>query len=335
MIRLLTSKFDDFSLFLGPARLRAIFLLIATTGLGSLVLNAFSGDWVTPTQTLLLAVASIGTIIIVVGKMEPEDRGRWLALLLPAFGAVLLGLTVLPQYILALTGAGLGWIVAGLFFFRSRGPMEYQQAVKHLRKSEFAEAVKVMDILIKQQPRDPNHYRFRAELLRVWGRLDRAKRDYQKMVELEPKSAVAYNGLAEVLLQAGDYEAARTAGLRAAELAPGEWVALYNLGMIEDRMALSKEAIEHVNAALALKVPDARHRLLMYLYLARANARLGDIVGAQAAANEVRKHKNGLEEWQKILQSEQAETLRDALGEDVAAAAELAKAKSDVMALAS
>ncbi len=200
MIRLLTSKFDDFSLFLGPARLRSLFLVIAATGLLSLMLNAFSGDWVTPAQTLLLAVALVGATIIVVGKMEPEDRGRWLALLLPAFGAVLLGLTVLPQYILALSGAAAGWIVAGLFFFRSRGPMEYQEAVKHLRKSEFAEAVKVMDILIKQQPRDANHYRFRAELLRVWGRLDRAKRDYQKMVELEPKSAVAYNGLAEVLL---------------------------------------------------------------------------------------------------------------------------------------
>lgn len=335
MIRLLTSKFDDFSLFLGPARLRTLFLVIAATGLGSLILNSFSGDWVTPAQTLLLAVALVGTIIIVVGKMEPEDRGRWLALLLPAFGAILLGLTVLPQYILALTGAAAGWIVAGLFFFRSRGPMEYQQAVKHLRKSEFAEAVKVMDILIKQQPRDPNHYRFRAELLRVWGRLDRAKRDYQKMVELEPKSAVAHNGLAEVLLQAGDYEGARLAGLRAAELAPGEWVALYNLGMIEDRMALSQDVINHLDEALALKVPDARHRLLMFLYLARANARLGNKDAAQAAANEVRRHKNGLEEWQKILQSDQAQTLRDALGEDMVAAAELAKARSDVMALVS
>lgn len=335
MIRLLTSKFDDFSLFLGPARLRALFLVIAVTGLGSLVLNAFSGDWVIPAQTILLGVALVGAVVIIVGKMEPEDRGRWLALLLPAVGALVLGFTVLPQYILALTGAAAGWIVAGLFFFRTRGPMEYQQAVKHLRKNELGEAVKVMDILIKQQPRDSSHYRFRAELLRIWGRLDRAKRDYQKMIELEPNSAIAYNGLAEVQLQAGNYEGAREAGLRAAELAPGEWVALYNLGMVEDRLALSQDVITHLNAALALKVPDARHRLLMYLYLARANARLGNAEAAQAAVAELRRHKNGLEEWQKILASEQAQTLRDALGEDVAAATELAKPKSDVMALAS
>ena len=118
--------------------------------------------------------------------------------------------------------------------------MEYQQAVKHLRKSEYAEAVKSMDSLIKQEPRDPNHYRFRAELLRLWGKLDRAKKDYQRMTELDPKSAVGYNGLAEVYLQAGDYDDALEAGQRAAELAPDEWVALYNLGMIEDRLGRSQ-----------------------------------------------------------------------------------------------
>ncbi len=334
MIRALSRRFDDFTLFLGPARLRALFIVIAATGLLSLVLNAVSADWVLPVQSLLVVVAVVGSLIIIVGKMEAEDRGRWLALLMPAFGALVLALTVLPQFSLPLLGASLGWIVAGLFFFRSRGPMEYQQAVKHLRKSEYAEAVKTMDILIKQQPNDPNHYRFRAELLRLWGRLDRARRDYQRLIELDPKSPVAYNGLAEVLLQSGDYPAAHEAGLRAAELAPDEWVALYNLGMIEDRLHQSDEVISHIQAALALKVPDARHRLLMHFYLARAHARLGDAAAAQSAALEVRRHKNGLEEWQKILGSDQAQTLRAVLGADVEAAADLAAARRDVMTLA-
>ena len=334
MIRAISRRFDDFALFLGTARLRTLFILIAGTGLISLILNGVEADWVTSVQSLLLVVALVGAAIIVVSKMDAEDRGRWLALLLPSIGAVILALTVLPHLALPLFGAALGWLVAGTFFFRTRGPMEYQQAVKHLRRNEYAEAVKTMDILIKQQPRDPNHYRFRAELLRVWGKLDKAKKDYQRMTELDPKSAVAYNGLAEVLLQAGDYEPARAAAQRAAELAPDEWVALYNLGMIEDRLGLSEAVIEHLNAALALKVPDARHRLLMYLYLARAYARLGDTAAAQDAAIEVRKHKNGLEEWQKLLQSEQAETLRATLGDDVAAAAEIAAGRTDVMTLA-
>ncbi|MEP7291198.1 MAG: tetratricopeptide repeat protein [Chloroflexota bacterium] len=334
MMRLISRKFDDFSLFLGPARLRTLFVVIAATGLVSLMLNAVQGDWVLPAQSLLLVAALAGAAVIIIGKMDAEDRGRWLALLLPSFGAVVLALTLLPQFTLPLVGGALGWVVAGMFFFRSRGPMEYQAAVKHLRKSEYAEAVKTMDILIKQQPLDPNHYRFRAELLRLWGKLDKAKKDYVRMTELEPESAVAYNGLAEVLLQAGDYDAAREAGLKAAELAPDEWVALYNLGMIEDRLGRSEDVIAHIQAALAQKVPDARHRLLMYLYLARASARLGDTAAAQDAVIEVRKHKTGLEEWQKILESDQAEMLRAALGDDVNAAAELAAGRSDVMALA-
>jgi tetratricopeptide (TPR) repeat protein len=329
-----SAAYDRFTLFLGPARLRALFIVIASTGLLSLVLNAVQDEWVTAAQSFLLIVMLVGAAIIIFGKMDAEDRGHWLAVIAPAVGAVILAMTVLPQYALALVGAGVGWIVAGLFFFRSRAPMEYQAAVKALRKREYADAVKSMDGLIKREPKVAEHYRFRAELLRVWGKLDRAKRDYAKMAELDPKSAVAFNGLAEVDLQAGNYESALDAGKRAAKLAPDEWVALYNLGMIEDRLSRSADAVEHLGKALALKVPDARHRLLIYFYLARAYARLGNTAAAQDAVIQVRKHKNGLEEWQKILESDQAETLRNVLGDDVEAAGELAAGRLDVMALA-
>jgi len=334
MTRPISRVFDRFALFLGPARLRALFLVIALTGLISLVLNTFSGSWVTPVQSLLVLAALVGAAILIGGKLDSYERGRWAGILAPAIGALALAALFLPQYGLALFGAAAGWVIAGAFLFRARGPMQYQQAIKHLRKNEYPEAVKTMDILIKSEPRNPDHYRFRAELLRVWGKLDKAKKDYTRMTELSPKSAVAFNGLAEVDLQAGDYEAARDAARRAYELAPDEWVALYNLGMIEDRLGQSQQVVEHLQKALALKVPDARHRLLMYLYLARAHARLGDAAAAQDAVIQVRKHKHGLEEWEKILQSDQAETLRAVLGEDVAAAAELARGQLDVMALA-
>ena len=331
---MITRSFDRFTLFLGPARLRSLFVVIAGTGLLSLVLNAFDGEWVTPAQSLLLLLALVGAAIIIFGRLDAEERGHWLGILAPSFGALLLAVTVLPQFALPLVGAAVGWVVAGMFFFRSRGPMEYQQAVKHLRKSEYAEAVKAMDILIKQEPRKPDHYRFRAELLRLWGKLDKAKKDYQRMTELDPNSAVGFNGLAEVYLQAGQFDEAREAGQRAAALAPGEWVALYNLGMIEDRLERSQEAVEHLQKALALKVPDARHRLLIYLYLARANARLGNREAAHEAAAHIRKLNHALEEWQKILASEQAESLRSVLGDDVAAAGELVANRLDPMALA-
>lgn len=323
------------TLFLGPARLRALFFLLAGTGLASLILNVIVDqyDWVRPVQTLLALAFVVGAAIIVLGRLDPEDRGRWLALLLPAVGAIVLGLTVLPQYLLPLTGAALGWIVAGLFLFRTRTPMEYQKAVKLLRKNDYPEAVKVMDDLIKTEPDEPSHYRFRAELLRLWGKLDRARRDYQRMTELDPQSAVAFNGLAEVELQSGHFSQALDAAQTANTLAPGEWVALYNLGMIEDRLGYSSDVVEHLQAALALKVPDARHRLLMHFYLARAYARLGDAERAAGALAALRKERSGLEEWQTILASDQAATLRAVLGADVAVAQTLVDGERDVMDL--
>jgi tetratricopeptide (TPR) repeat protein len=327
---------ERFRLFLGPARLRSLFFLIALTGLASLILNVIVDqyEWVRPAQSLLALLTIVGVLVIIGGRLEPEDRTRWAALLLPALGAITLGLTVLSHLLLPLTGAAVGWVVAGLFLFRSRAPMEYQKAIRHLRKNEYEAAVKAMDGLIKSDSDDPNHYRFRAELLRLWGKLDRARRDYIYMTELDPKSAVGYNGLAEVSLQEGDFVRAHDAAVRAAELAPEEWVALYNLGMIEDRLRQSEEAIVHLRRALELKVPDMRHRLLIHLYLARAYARRGEMENAAEQLTDVKKHRSGLEEWQKILENEQAATLRSVLGADVQAAQNLVDGKLALSSLA-
>lgn len=310
---------DRLRLFLGPARLRLLFLLIASTGLASLMLNAFApqDETVRAVQLGLALVAIIGTGVIVLGRLDPVDRGRWLAIFAPALGLVILGVVALPQYGLALFGGAVGWVVAGMILFRVRTPPGYRTAIKALRKGEVAAAVEAMDAVIKDQPADPAHYRFRAELLRLWGKLDRARRDYQKMIELKPDSAEGYNGLAEVSLQAGDFARAHEAALKAAELAPDDWVALYNLGMIEDRLRDSDAVTEHLSRALALKVPEVRHRLLIDLYLARAAARRGDLADADAHLAEMRRQRSGLEEWQKILEHEQAATLSAVLGADV------------------
>jgi tetratricopeptide (TPR) repeat protein len=321
------------NLFLGPERVRAMFLLLAITGLLSLILNSVEAEWVTTAQTLLVIVFIAGAAVIVFTRLDPFDRGRYLGLLAPSIGAVILGLTVLPQFLLPLLGGAVGWVIAGLFLFNPRGSMKTQQAVKHLRKNEYAEAVKVLDSLIREEPQNPNHYRFRAEILRLWGKLDRAKRDYRKMTELDPESAVAFNGLAEVHLQAGEFANAREAALKAYELAPEEWVASYNLGMIEDRLKESSGVIEHLREALKARVPDARHRLLIYLYLIRAYVRLGDRASAEAELSNLKKQRGGLREWQTILESEQAETLRKVIQHDIQTAEALIDGKLEVAAI--
>lgn len=313
------------TLFLGEGRLRALFLLLATTGLLSLILNAVEADWVVTAQTLLVFIFVAGAFGIVLSALPSYERGRWLGILTPALGLVLLAFTVLPHLMPLLLGGALGWILAGMFIFKPRTPMAYQNAIKHLRKNEYADAVKEMDQIIKDEPQQTNHYRFRAEILRLWGKLDRARRDYRKMIEIDPESAVGYNGLAEVELQAGNYAQAREAGLRAYELAPQEWVAAYNLGMIEDRLHKSADAIEHLYEALTLKVPDARHRLLIYVYLIRAHIRQGDSESAERELASLRKNQSGLKEWKILLENEQAETLRAVISQDI----ELAEALID------
>lgn len=309
-------------LFLGPARVRALITLFAVTGLISLILNSIVNQytWVRPAQSLLVLVFVVGAAIIVGGRMRPEERGRYIAILIPAVVAIFIALVIAPQYSAVLIGGSLGWIVAGLFLTRSRMPIEYREAIKHLRKYEYAETIKVMDRVIKAEQDEPNHYRFRAEVYRVWGKLGPALRDYQKMIQLDPDSPVAFNGLAEVYVQRGEFAQAHEAAHKANELSPNDWVTFYNLGMIEDRLKLSDAVIDHLQKALALKVKDTRHRVLIHFYLARAYSRLGQLDAAREQIEAMRRLAAGLEEWQTILEDKQADTLRAVIGDDVAAA---------------
>lgn len=319
--------------FLGPTRARALFLLLALTGLASLILNAVQAEWARAAQTMLALTFVVGAAGIIITQLPREARRRWLAIVTPAIVALFIGL-LLPQAFLLMFGLALGWIIAGVFLFRARAPMQYQKAVKLLRKNQYAEAVKAMDDLIKAEPDKAQHYDFRARLLRVWGKIDRAKRDYRKVVELAPDNVAGYNALSEVYLQTGDYTAAQEAAQKAVELAPKQWVAYYNLGMIEDRLAESEAVIAHLRHALSLGVKDARHRVLMHFYLARAHSRMGNLEAAAHETDALKKLRGGLQDWHKLLASDQAETLRAILGADIQAAQALADGARDLDSLA-
>ena len=314
--------FQNFRTWLGEQRFWALAGMLVVTGLASLVLQFVNSENAIVSQNALAAAFLLGTILIIGSRMTVEQRGRWAAIMLPSFGFVLLGVIFLPQYLAIFLGAGFGWAVIALMLFGKdeRTPMQYREAIKAMRKNDYKTAIEKMDDLIKEQPDDPNHYRFRAELLRLWGKLGRARRDYQTMLEKsdnETDSAVAYNGLAEVDLQAGKYEDALESAYKAYELAPDEWVAAYNLGMIADRLSDNDLALDSLQKALDAKIPDSRHRLLVYLWQARALSRRNEEDRAQSAINNLKQEESGLKEWQKILPDEQAKVLRDVLESDV------------------
>ena len=307
-------------IFLGPRRFRALVALLGTTGLASLALNALGpGSQVaTVAQSILLVVFLVGSSYMILGRLPAEERLRWLAIIVPSVLAIVIGSLILPHLTGLFVGAGLGWIVAGIFIFRdARGPQNYRAAVKAMRKGDYSSAIASMTAEIGEEPTQAEHYRFRAELHRLGGDLMSARADYQRMTELDRQSAVAYNGLAEVELQAGKLEDARRAALKAHELSPAEWVAAYNLGMIEERLHHDDLAREHLNSALSLDIPDSRHRLLVQLYLWRIYQRRADVERARASLDALKREKAGLEEWQVIMSADEAQALRDVLSDDI------------------
>ncbi|MYD08434.1 MAG: tetratricopeptide repeat protein [Chloroflexi bacterium] len=307
-------------IFLGPRNFRAFVALLAITGLASLALNvlADSSSRIPALQTLLLLVFIVGAAGLVLARLPSEERKRWLAVILPSLLVMAVGSLAAPHVAGVFLGAGLGWMVAGIFIFRNTGgPRSYKAAVKAMRKRDYATAVAEMTAQIKTEPARAEHYRFRAELHRLSGNLKAARRDYTRMTELDADSAVAWNGLAEVELQAGRFDAARKAAQTACKLAPEEWVAANNLGMIEDRLSNYEAVARHLSRALELKIPDSRHRLLAHLYLNRAYQGMGMRDAAERALAALRSEKAGLEEWQVIMSADEAKTLRDVLEDDI------------------
>lgn len=324
----MTQSFNNFRLFLGQRRFNALLVLLLSTGLVSTFFVFVRQSWAVTAQTLAFLVFLIGAVGIVVSAMEGDQRYRWGAILFPVVIALLFGVLIAPHLLGFAVGASVGWIIAGtLIFGRSREPLEYKRAVKAMRKGNFDEAIQAMDSIIRDEPNTAHHFRFRAELLRLAGKLPRAKTDYERMKNLaktDAEKAIAYNGLAEVELQAKQYTNAQKYALSACELAPHDWVTAYNLAMIQDRLKDSAGVIESLTKRLSIKeVPDARHRLLMYLYLGRAYARTQDADASAAMVTQLKKDRGGLKEWEMLLAEQNAGVLREVLAADVAAVRQL------------
>ncbi len=304
--------------WLGTTRAQVIVALLALTGLGSLILNAVGAgvEWVVAVQSLLLVVFLFGTAITILSRFSTQDRRQAALVILPMVAAVSLGV-LFPSLMPFFVPVGIGWLLIAVISMRGRVRREYQTAIKHMRKREYTDAIRVMSDLIKEEPDDPDHRRFRAELYRLSGKIRRAREDYEKVIEMMPDSGVGYNGLAEVCLQDREYEAALPYARQALEREPDQWIAPYNLGMIEERLGLWSDAVEHLEQALKAGVPDSRHRLLICLWLARSYYRLGKTDEAEAELQRMKNERTGLAEWNTIFESEESAVLRAVLFEDI------------------
>jgi tetratricopeptide (TPR) repeat protein len=312
-----------------------LFGLLASTGLISLILNAVGQDQasVRLAQSVLVIVFLAGAVLTIVLRFPPQDRRQTLFVVGPALVAMSLGL-LFPHLMLLFLPIAVGWIVIAIVGLRARVRREYVQAIRHLRNREYKEAIDIITEVIADEPKMADHYRFRAELYRLSARLKKAREDYQRVVDLQPDSGVGYNGLAEVYLQDGEFDAALPFAEKAQALEPNEWVPAYNLGMIQDRRGDWVRAIPALTRALELGIPDSRHRLLTHLWLARAHFHRGEAEQCDAAFAHLRREEAGLKEWHTIFESEEAAVLKAVLLEDVTLAGKLLDAKATVGLLA-
>lgn len=324
-----------FAQWLGPRWTAALIGLVAVALAGGIALQAAypGAEWRPAAQVALVWLALAGLAVALLMRVSPARRGRVLLAFAPGLALIASGI-VAPDLAVFFVGAGIGWMAATQLALRSPTNMTYQTAVRHLHRSEIPEAIAVMDGLIKDQPGDAEHHRFRAELYRLNGALDRARRDYERAVRLAPDAPSGYLGLAELSVQQGKLDRARDYAEQALARDPSGWLAAYNLGLIADQQGNAAEAILYLERALSARIPDARYRLLAYLWLARAYLRRGQIPAARRELEALKKHAGAVGEWRVIFASEQAAPLRELLADDVNLAARLIDGAAPLEALA-
>jgi tetratricopeptide (TPR) repeat protein len=269
----------------------------------------------------------------VLSRFAPDERRQFALVILPAIGALSLGL-LFPSLMAFFGPVGIGWLLISLIAVRGRVRREYQVAIRAMRRGEYDQAIAAVSGLIETEPENADHPRFRAELYRLAGKIKQARADYERVIALRPDSGVGYTGLAEVYLQDGEYESALPYAKQALEREPDDWVAPYNLGMIEDRLNLWPDSVRHLELALRVGVPDGRHRLLIHLWLARAYFRQGKVAEAERELQNLSRERGGLHEWRTIFENEEAAVLRGVLLDDVQLAERLTAGDAALDALA-
>ena len=244
-----------------------------------------------------------------ISYLKARDRKFWLTWL-PALALIIGGTILVPRMYIYFLGAGIGWAVIVTLLAGAPEMMVYREAIRHMRKSEYASAIEVTDRLIAAHPEVPRHRRFRANLYMMAGDFDQSQAAYQALVRDNPEYDMGYVGLAEIEMHHERYQRAYEYMQQAHDVAPGNLTFYYYLGMLADRLNQPDEAREHLEKALKWYKHNHRDSLLARLWLARSYIRLGNRAAAQEQLDRMRKHAAAIHEWKLIFASEQAGPVR-------------------------
>jgi tetratricopeptide (TPR) repeat protein len=160
-----------------------------------------------------------------------------------------------PRFLTALAWAGL--LLAQ--------PSPLDRAWELVAQGNRQEAVRVLDQVIKANPRNGDARLLLGSILAEEGKSAEAIRHIEEAVRLMPQSPMAQNALGEALDTIGDSSRARRAFEKAVALDPRFAQAHANLGRVLIQTGNSAGAAEHLDRAIALagQTPDAAHPLYL------------------------------------------------------------------------
>jgi len=119
----------------------------------------------------------------------------------------------------------------------------------------YAEAIEDLDVLVKLEPKDPAHYRFRgslrAKMKDLW-QIEKAESDYGAAIALQPENASLYVQRAIVRLRLDQIEGARSDCERAVGIAPKDAAARYLRGLARRKLNDEQGAAEDIHEAIKL-----------------------------------------------------------------------------------
>ncbi len=151
---------------------------------------------------------------------------------------------------------------AGLLLAQ-RSPLE--TAWDLVAQGKRQEAVRILDQLIRTNPRDGEARLLLGSILAEDGKGAEALRHIEEAVRLMPKSPMAHNALGEALDSAGDLKRAKGAFEKAVALDPGFAQAHASLGRVLIQAGESASAAGHLDRAIGLlgQTPDAAYPIYL------------------------------------------------------------------------
>lgn len=91
----------------------------------------------------------------------------------------------------------------------SKKPSEYRQAVKAIKKEDYAAAAELLQKVLDDSPKNADAWNYMGYSLRNLGRYDEALTAYQTALDLKPKHKGALEYLGELYLQTDQPEKAK------------------------------------------------------------------------------------------------------------------------------